>query len=375
MKNSVLWKLSAAFAGCLSLSFSAMAAVPAGTLEGADKSSVYGWVWDSDNYNHIIPVEISFYPAGSDQILKTDIIKADDYQDKLQETIGDGYHGFLYSVDWNQFEQTELHVTAYTAEDERVFLGELTYNKETHTCTLGQAKATGAQENQTAPESADAPSSPSPEGPGVYSSTVERRAPGTSDQADKEVPTVKIQEAPRQQNPAPGTQNVSLPKDPVPQAQEDSPEKDPASQAQAVSSPQTSSDTSASSISTRQGPSKEIGPGIPLPEPPKEEEKKEPEYVSLGMFFTTGYCNCQICCPSGSNLTYSETVPQPSHTISADISIFPIGTRLMIDGIIYTVEDIGSEVKGNKIDIYYATHEEALDHGVQEVEVFAVPEE
>ena len=89
MKNSVLWKLSAAFAGCLSLSFSAMAAVPAGTLEGADKSSVYGWVWDSDNYNHIIPVEISFYPAGSDQILKTDIIKADDYQDKLQETIGD----------------------------------------------------------------------------------------------------------------------------------------------------------------------------------------------------------------------------------------------------------------------------------------------
>ena len=38
----------------------------------------------------------------------------------------------------------------------------------------------------------------------------------------------------------------------------------------------------------------------------------------------------------------------------------------MIDGIIYTVEDIGSEVKGNKIDIYYATHEEALDHGVQE---------
>ncbi len=44
----------------------------------------------------------------------------------------------------------------------------------------------------------------------------------------------------------------------------------------------------------------------------------------------------------------------------------------MIDGIIYTVEDIGSSVVGRKIDIYYNTHEEASDHGMQEKEVFAV---
>ena len=89
------------------------------------------------------------------------------------------------------------------------------------------------------------------------------------------------------------------------------------------------------------------------------------------MFRTTGYCNCDSCCP-GSKLTYSGTVPQAGHTISADISLFPIGTRLMIDDIIYTVEDIGSSVVGNKLDIYYATHEEAEGHGVQEKEVFTV---
>jgi 3D (Asp-Asp-Asp) domain-containing protein len=44
----------------------------------------------------------------------------------------------------------------------------------------------------------------------------------------------------------------------------------------------------------------------------------------------------------------------------------------MIDDIIYTVEDIGSSVVGNKLDIYYATHEEAEGHGVQEKEVFTV---
>lgn len=92
---------------------------------------------------------------------------------------------------------------------------------------------------------------------------------------------------------------------------------------------------------------------------------------SLGMFTTTGYCNCSRC-SGGHNLTYSGTVPMASHTISADIDIFPIGTRLMIDDIIYTVEDIGSGVDGNKLDIYYASHADAVAHGMKTQEVFAV---
>lgn len=92
---------------------------------------------------------------------------------------------------------------------------------------------------------------------------------------------------------------------------------------------------------------------------------------SLGYFITTGYCNCVIC-SGGSNLTYSGTVPQPNHTISADLSVFPIGTKLMIGDIVYTVEDKGSGVHANNIDIFYSTHEEAVAHGQQTMEVFAV---
>ncbi len=336
MKNSVLWKLSAAFAGlagCLSLSVSSMAAVPAGTLEGADESSVYGWVWDSDNYNHIIPVEISIYPAGSSQTLKTATIKADDYQDKLQESIGDGYHGFLYSVDWNQFQQTEFRVTAYTAEDESVFLGELTYNKETRACVV--KNGTQAEEGRTAPQTSpasDKQDTESPAGPDAGSAS-----PAGKDEED----TAASPEA----------------------------GQDTAGTASAKKDGQDAADDSRSS-KKYQAPW-ESGPGVPQPEPPKE----EPKYVSLGIFATTGYCSCEKCCPSGSSLTYSGTVPQANHTISADISVFPIGTRLMINDIIYTVEDIGSNVIGNKLDIYYATHEEAEDHGVIKVEVFSVPEE
>ena len=331
MKNSVLWKLSAAFAGCLSLSFSAMAAVPAGTLEGADKSSVYGWVWDSDNYNHIIPVEISFYPAGSDQILKTDIIKADDYQDKLQESIGDGYHGFLYSVDWNQFQETLLRVTAATAEEEPVFLGELTYNKETGVCTLGSADTSGAQEDRAG----DSPSSPSPIGPGADGAAADPAAPGARRESDSGSDNLSgdAQAASDGQQPDLPAQDAGQ------QAPEQQTQKAPARQAASGGTP----------ASSGRGPSQEIGPGVPPPPEPPQEEEKEPKYVSLGMFVTTGYCGCEICCPSGSSLTYSGTVPQPGHTISADITAFPIGTRLMINGVIYTVEDIGSQVTGNKI--------------------------
>lgn len=111
-------------------------------------------------------------------------------------------------------------------------------------------------------------------------------------------------------------------------------------------------------------------------EPVAEEPEAAPvesgqKGASLGIFSTTGYCNCRKC-SNGHNLTYSGTVPQARHTVSADLSRYPIGTRLMIDDVIYTVEDMGSGVNGNSLDIYYASHEEALAHGRKKQEVFVV---
>lgn len=90
----------------------------------------------------------------------------------------------------------------------------------------------------------------------------------------------------------------------------------------------------------------------------------------LGRFETTAYCNCAQCCPGGHILTYSGTVPKANHTISADISIYPIGTKLMIGDIVYTVEDIGSNVNGNHLDIYFETHQQALNYGLKTVDVY-----
>ena len=106
------------------------------------------------------------------------------------------------------------------------------------------------------------------------------------------------------------------------------------------------------------------GPGA------KKEEADTSSGKSLGMFTITGYCNCSVC-SGGHNKTFSGTVPQPDHTISADLNVFPLGTKLLIDGITYTVEDKGSSVTGNKLDIFYGSHEEALAVGTYTAEVFS----
>lgn len=108
------------------------------------------------------------------------------------------------------------------------------------------------------------------------------------------------------------------------------------------------------------------GPGAVMG---NEAETDTDSGMSLGTFTITGYCACPAC-SGDSALTYAGTVPQPEHTIAADLSLLPLGSQVLIGGSVYTVEDKGSSVSGNKIDIFYASHEEALAAGTFSAEVF-----
>ena len=88
----------------------------------------------------------------------------------------------------------------------------------------------------------------------------------------------------------------------------------------------------------------------------------------LGTFTITAYCGCDKCC--GGKKTASGTTPTEGRTIAADTSILPYGTQVVIDGIVYTVEDCGSGVRGNHIDIFFATHEKAVAYGRKTVKVY-----
>lgn len=99
----------------------------------------------------------------------------------------------------------------------------------------------------------------------------------------------------------------------------------------------------------------------------------EKSYQSLGTFEITGYCSCDACCGvKAAKLTKSETVPRASHTVAADLEVLPMGTRIMIDGVIYQVEDTGKAIRGRVVDIFFDTHQEALEFGRQEKTVYLV---
>ena len=82
------------------------------------------------------------------------------------------------------------------------------------------------------------------------------------------------------------------------------------------------------------------------------------------IFKITAYCPCSKCCGKQTGITASGTRATAGRTVAAS-SQYSFGTKLLINGKVYTVEDRGGAIKGNKIDIYMNTHAEALAWGVK----------
>lgn len=101
--------------------------------------------------------------------------------------------------------------------------------------------------------------------------------------------------------------------------------------------------------------------------------KELPELVCLGTFTVYSYCSCPSCCGQWSGgPTASGTMPEEGRTVAADWDVLPAGTEIYLDGIGWrTVEDTGSGITGNKLDLYMDSHTAALEFGVKEVEVYA----
>lgn len=89
----------------------------------------------------------------------------------------------------------------------------------------------------------------------------------------------------------------------------------------------------------------------------------------IGTFTVTAYCGCKKC-SGGNSKTASGTTPTEGRTIAADTSILPFGSQVVIDGVVYTVEDRGSGVNGNHIDIFFSTHDKAMAYGSKTVKVY-----
>lgn len=90
-------------------------------------------------------------------------------------------------------------------------------------------------------------------------------------------------------------------------------------------------------------------------------------------FTITAYC-CEnyphICNDGEAIYTATGTVATAGQTIAVDPSVIPYGTRVEIEGVgVRIAEDCGGAIKGNRIDLLFSTHEEALEWGKQKRKV------
>ena len=98
---------------------------------------------------------------------------------------------------------------------------------------------------------------------------------------------------------------------------------------------------------------------------------EDPVLTYLGEWTTTAYCPCEICCGVwATGCTASGVLATANHTVAC--GILPFGTKVVIDGVIYTVEDTG--VEGEWIDIFFDSHEEALNYGMQTKSIYLLEE-
>lgn len=108
---------------------------------------------------------------------------------------------------------------------------------------------------------------------------------------------------------------------------------------------------------------KAIKKAVTISEPKPADEPAE-ELTAL-QITATAYCPCKKCCGKTDGITATGTKATAGRTIAVDPSVIPYGTEVIINGNTYVAEDCGGAVNGNDVDIFFDTHEEALNFGRQ----------
>ena len=104
----------------------------------------------------------------------------------------------------------------------------------------------------------------------------------------------------------------------------------------------------------------------PTAVPTQAPTEKPKNYVQVR---TTAYCPCESCSGPHGACTATGKRAQANHTVAVDPKVFPYGTKFKYNGITYVAEDCGGGVKGKHIDIFFETHQEAMNWGSRTITV------
>lgn len=104
---------------------------------------------------------------------------------------------------------------------------------------------------------------------------------------------------------------------------------------------------------------------------PIEEKETEPTPTYKAMeIVATAYCPCEKCCGKTDGITSIGVKAEENRTVAADPKVLPYGTEILCGMGEFVVEDCGGAIKGNRVDFFFDTHEEALKFGRQEFTIW-----
>lgn len=94
--------------------------------------------------------------------------------------------------------------------------------------------------------------------------------------------------------------------------------------------------------------------------------------IILSNCVITAYCPCYKCCPKSSKgLNASGKKPLSGSSVAGPRSL-RLGTKVIIAGHTYTVDDRLAKRYDSRFDIYFNTHREALQFGIKTQQVTVI---
>jgi len=98
-------------------------------------------------------------------------------------------------------------------------------------------------------------------------------------------------------------------------------------------------------------------------------------YVRVLDMKATAYCPCNKCNYPYSGQPSAIGLPLQKGIVAVDPDVIKLGTRIYVEGYGEAIAaDTGNAIKGNRIDVCFSTHQEALNWGIRTVKVYILPD-
>jgi len=93
---------------------------------------------------------------------------------------------------------------------------------------------------------------------------------------------------------------------------------------------------------------------------------KAETYIDYGTMRLSAYCPCEECSEGyGRKTATPGKYARSNHTIAVDPDVIPLGSKVKIGKKIYVAEDVGALIFGDRIDVFFDTHEEVEEFEIK----------